>query len=221
VARHQERAGVVVEEALEPEDRLDVEVVRRLVQQEDVGPAEEDPGHRHAHLPAAREGPDVAVDDLVGEAEPLEDLLRLRLELVPAPLLVLVLHLAEALEDLLHLVGARGVGQRVLEVHQLVVQVADPAAPGNRLLEDRPPRHLLDVLAEVADGELLRDGNVAVVGVLLPGDHPEDGGLAGAVRADETRLLTRVELERGVDEEDLPAVLLGDFREGDHAGGGR
>ena len=178
VARHQERAGVVVEEPLEPEDRLDVEVVRRLVHQEDVGPPEEDAGHRDAHLPAAREGADVAVDHLVGEAEPLEDLLRPRLELVAAALLVLVLDLAEALEDRLHLVGPRGVGEGVLEVHQLVVQVAEAAAPGDRLLEDRAARHLLDVLPEVADGELLRDGDVPVVGVLLAGDHPEDRRLA-------------------------------------------
>ena len=162
-----------------------------------------------------------ALDHLVGEAEPLEDLLGPRLDLVAAPLLVLVLDLAEPLEDRLHLFGPVGVGEGVLEVHQLVVEVAEAAAPGDRLLEDGAARHLLDVLPEVADGELLRDGDLSVVRVLLAGDHSEERRLAGPVRADEAGFLARVELERGVDEEDLPAVLLGDLGEGDHAGGGR
>ena len=96
-------------------------------------------GHRDAHLPAARQRADVAVDLPVLEAEAVEDLARARLELVAAALLVLVLDVAEAREDRLHLVGARRVGQRVLEVDQLVVEVAEPAAPGDRLVEDGTP----------------------------------------------------------------------------------
>jgi hypothetical protein len=41
VGHGQHRAGVLVEEALEPGDRLGVEVVRRLVQQQQVGRAEQ------------------------------------------------------------------------------------------------------------------------------------------------------------------------------------
>ena len=40
--------------------------------------------------------------------------------------------------------------------------------------------------------------------------------LPDAVRADEADLLAGIELERGVDEEDLPAVLLADPGEGNH-----
>ena len=90
------------------------------------------------------------------------------------------------------------------------------AAAGNRLVEHRAAGHLLDVLAEVADGQLLRHRHVAFVRRLLADDHPEQRRLAGAVRADEADLLAGIELERGVDEEDLPAVLLADARERDH-----
>ena len=72
------------------------------------------------------------------------------------------------------------------------------------------PAHLLDVLLEVADGELLRDGDVPFVGRFLADDHPEERGLAGPVGPDKTDLLARIELEGRVDEEDLPAVLLAD-----------
>ena len=88
-----------LEERLEPDDRLDVEVVGRLVHQQDVGLAEEHARHRHAHLPAARKRADVAVDALVVEAEAMEDLARLALERVAAEVLVFLLDLAEPLED--------------------------------------------------------------------------------------------------------------------------
>ncbi len=53
-------------------------------------------------------------------------------------------------------------------------------------------------------------------GAFFAGDHPEDGGLAGAVGADEADLFAGIELERRVHEEDLLAVLLVDVRERDH-----
>ena len=115
VRGHQQRAGQRLEERLEPDDRLDVEVVGRLVHQQDVGPAEQHARHRDAHLPAARQRADVAVDPLVVEAEAVQHLARLRLERVAAEMLVLLLHLAEAREDAVHVVGAApGSRHRVL-----------------------------------------------------------------------------------------------------------
>ena len=99
VRRHEERAGCGSRETLEPDDRLDVEVVGRLVHQQHVGPAEQHARHRDAHLPAARQRADVAVDPLVVEAEPVQHLARLAFERVAAEMLVLLLHLAEARED--------------------------------------------------------------------------------------------------------------------------
>ena len=54
-------ALVVVEEALEPGDRLGVEVVRRLVEQQQVGRGEQQPAERDAAPLAARERRHVAV----------------------------------------------------------------------------------------------------------------------------------------------------------------
>ena len=104
VRRHQQRAGPRLQERLEPDDRFDVEVVGRLVHQQDVGRAEQHARHRDAHLPAAREQSHVAVDPLVVEAEPVQHFARLRFEAVAAEVLVLLLHLAEAREDAVHVV---------------------------------------------------------------------------------------------------------------------
>ena len=114
--------GARLQERLEPDDRLDVEVVRRLVHQQHVGLAEQHARHRHAHLPAARQRADVAVDPLVVEAEAVQDLARPALERVAAEMVVLLLHFAEAREDAVHVVGARRIRHRVLQLLELVVQ---------------------------------------------------------------------------------------------------
>ena len=206
----------VFRKLLEPDDRFDVEVVGGLVHQQHVGVAEQHARHGDAHFPAARQRADVAVDPLIVEAEPVQHFAGLALERVAAEMVVLLLHFAEAREDLVHVVGARRVGHRVLQFFELVMQIADAAAAGNGLVQHRAARHFLDVLAEVADGQLLRDGDLAVVDAFFAGDHAEDGGLAGAVGSDQADLFARIELERRVHEEDLLAVLLVDVRERDH-----
>ena len=55
VRGHQQRALVRLEEALQPDERLDVEVVGRLVEQHGVGPHQQDARQRDAHLPPARQ----------------------------------------------------------------------------------------------------------------------------------------------------------------------
>src|SRR3954468_23068546 len=96
------------------------------------------------------------------------------------------------------------------------MEIAEASAAGDRFIEHGAARHLLDVLPEVTDGHLLRNGDVAVVGRLLADDHAKERRLARAVRPDQPRALARVELERGVDEDELPAVLFGDSGETDH-----
>ena len=60
-----------------------------------------------------------------------------------------------------------GIGHRVLQFLELVMQIADAATAGNGLVQHGTARHLLDVLAEVADGQLLRHRDLAVVRRLL------------------------------------------------------
>jgi hypothetical protein len=58
------------------------------------------------------------------------------------------------------------------------------------------------------------------VGLLLPGDHPEERRLAGAVRTDKPNLLAFLESSGRFDKEDLLAVLSADFVEAYHASAG-
>src|SRR5439155_7006552 len=106
-----------------------------------------------------------------------------------------------------------------LELEELVMQVAEASTAGDGFVEDRTAAHLVDLLPEVADGQLPRHVDAAVVRALLAGDHAEERGLPRAVRPDQPRPLARIELEGGVDEDDLTAILLADAGEGDHGGG--
>ena len=96
------------------------------------------------------------------------------------------------------------------------MQIADAPAAGDGFIEDRAALHLLHVLAEVADGQLLRNRDLALVGRFLADDHAEERRLAGAVRADQADLLAGVQLKGRVDEDQLLAVLLVDIGKRNH-----
>jgi hypothetical protein len=104
----------------------------------------------------------------------------------------------------------------VIELFELVVQIPDPPAARDGFVQDAASGHLFDVLPEVPDRQLAGNRHVPFIGGLLADDHPEQRRLAGPVRADETDLLARIQLERGIDEEELAAVLLTDVRKGNH-----
>jgi hypothetical protein len=125
---------------------------------------------------------------------------------------------AEALHQRLQLVGALRVRERVLERVQLGCHLRHRARAVHGLGERGPTGHLAHVLREVADGHAAVDGDLALVGRLLARDQAEQGGLAGAVRADEADLLAAVDDGGGLHEEELVAVLLGDGVEADHEG---
>src|SRR5262249_11013967 len=62
----------------------------------------------------------------------------------------------------------------------------------------------------------LLDQHAAGVRLLLADDHPEDGRLAGAVRANEADLLAAEDGHRRIEKEDAAAMLLADRFETDH-----
>src|SRR4051794_29009120 len=94
---------------------------------------------------------------------------------------VLLLHFAEAREDAIHLLGLVRIRHGTLQRLELVMQVTEPAAAGDRLIQYRAARHFADVLSEVADAEALRDGDLAFIHRLLADNHAEQRRLAGTV----------------------------------------
>ena len=109
----------------EPDDRFDVEVVGRLVHQQNVRASEQHARHRDAHLPAARQRAHVSVDPLLVEAEAVQHFARLRFKRVSAEMVVLLLHFAEAREDAVHVAGLVRIRHVALKPVQLVVEIAE------------------------------------------------------------------------------------------------
>src|SRR5205807_6861324 len=133
----------------QPEDALEIEVVRRLVEEQKVGLADQLAGERQPLAPAAGEG----VDGEVGTAEP------------------------GAGEQLLDAQSALALVQAGI-VQGLGQDLGNGQAGGKGLL-----------LGQVAEAQAAAGGNCATVGRFDSGEELEEGGLAGAVDAEEAEAL--------------------------------
>src|SRR5262249_7493420 len=191
------------DELFEPDDRFDIEVVRRLVHQQNIRTSQQHTRHRDSHFPAARQLAHIAVDPSIIEAKTEKHLTRLAFKRVTAEVVVLFLNLAKALENLIHPVRLSGIAHGVLQGFKFVMETSYPSAASDRFIKNRAARHFLNILPEISDGELFRHRHSAVVRRLFAGDHAEKRRLAGAVRADQSDLFTGIELERGVDKKNL------------------
>ena len=187
-------AGVLVEEALEPFDRLGVEVVRRLVEQQQVGVLEQQPGERHATLLAAGQGRDVGV---VGRAaQGVHRDVDVALDVPGVGGVDLVLERALLLAD--GVVVGVGVGPLGHDGVVLIDEALDLADAVEHVALDVLARVELGLLAQVAHGEAGREARLAGEPVVEPGHDPQQARFAGAVRPDDADLGARVERDRDV-----------------------
>ena len=125
-----DRAGIVLEEALEPGDRLGVEMVGRLVEQQQVRRLQQQPAQRDAAPLAARQRRDVGVRRR--QPQRVHRQLEPRVEVPAVRRLDPVLDLALLLEDLVHLLGR----QLLAELRVDLVVAREQRARSRR----RPPR---------------------------------------------------------------------------------
>ena len=118
-----DRALVVGEEALEPRDRLGVEMVRRLVEQQQIRRREQQAAERDAAALAAGERLDVAV--ALGHAQRVHRVIDVLVELPRVGAVDRVLHLRLLGEQ--RVVVGVGLGERRRDLVEAVEQVAQRA----------------------------------------------------------------------------------------------
>ena len=176
----------VVEEPLEPREAGEVEVVGRLVEQEDVEARQQDSRQRGAGRLAAGEARHLA---LGARAEPdvAQDGAGARLE-------VLAAEREEAVEGIA--VGDGELGLLAEPARQLVHRVlrgADAGAP-SEVGEHRLALAGLRLLRQQADGAAAHD--LAAIGLLEPRQHPQQGRFADPVRADDPYAVARRDDQR-------------------------
>ena len=213
VRDHHHGAVVGGQEVLEPRQRGEVEVVGGLVEQQQRGRHQQQPGQRRAHAPAPGELFQRPVELVGGEPEAAEDGAGRRLQPVAAERLEAVLQLAVALGE--GLAGRRL--QRPGHVLHLALERPHLLEPAERLDQhgagDGAAGHLL---RQVADRRRARAAHLPAVGLLQPGQDATERGLAGAVGTDETDALAVGDAPADVAEENLTPVPLGDAVELDH-----
>jgi hypothetical protein len=173
-------ALVLVQELFEPQDRLGIQVVGRLVEQQQVGRFEQQFAQRHATALAAR-----ALDDRgirVGALQRVHRLLKLRVEIPAVGRVDLGLQCAHFLHQRIE-VGVRVAHllADLVEARDLVVDAAegrlDVLADGFRVIQRR-------LLLQDADRISGRDVGFAVRHGFEPGHDLEQRRLAHAVGPD-------------------------------------
>ncbi len=198
VGDDQDRARIVAQVAFEPRHRLGVEMVGRLVEQQQLRLVEQQLAQRHAAALAARELRHVRV--VRRTAQRVHRLVDLAVEIPQALGLDLVLQFR-------HLVGGLvGIVRR-----QLVVAVEDRLLLGDAfhdVFANRLRRVQLRFLLEVADAGALGDPGLAVIVLVEAGHDLQQRGFARAVDAQHADLGVRIEGEVDVIEH-LPVARIG------------
>ena len=185
VRDHEDRAGVIFQIILKPEEGLEVEVVGRFVEDEEVGFLGEEAGEVGAHDPAAAEFGGAAVEVAVAKAEAVEHLLGLGLDGGAV----------EFIEARAGFVGFAGVfvaggGEEAHFAHD-----ADEfGVHRTGQLDDGFVADGRAFLREIADGGAALKVDGAIVGGFVAEDEAEQGGLARAVRADQPDAIAAIHL---------------------------
>ncbi len=185
VGDHEHRAAVCPQLRLQPLDRPVVEVVGRLVQEQQFRPA--GPVHRRGRAGSAhrRRGCRAGVRGQPRQAEVVQRDVHPMVGVVPLPGLV-------AGEEIL----VRGERRRVAAVRERLPGPVQPGLQGTQVREgqvdgvlDGGRRRQGDRLGQIPDTAGGDHGHLPAVGALLTGDQPQQRGLAGAVVADQPGLL--------------------------------
>jgi hypothetical protein len=195
VADEDDRVRILGQVFFQPVARVEIEMVRRLVEQEQTRTSEQEASQRDPHLPPARERRRVLAQIVVGEPEaaqygrdfqidavaftPAEPLLQLR---VPGQ------------HRLVFCMRRAVVAEPILERGDLRFHVEQGLEREAGLLEQGAPAVDEPVLRQVSDREAGRLDDLTGVRLVEAGEHLEQRRLAGAVRAAQPDALSVIDL---------------------------
>ena len=199
-----QRAGIARQPFLEPDDRVQVEVVGRFVEQHQVGRRHQRLRQGQPHLPAAREARNRIVELRGLEAQAEQQRLGAR----PGGIRIVVGQFRVQFAGGVAVVGSLGLLEVGLELAQFTVAV-DHELGGTALAVRR-------VLGHVRDTPVRRDEDIAGIGQQFPEQQRDEGRLAAAVVADQPDMLAGGDLHGCIGDEQLGAAAKGEVLEADH-----
>ena len=192
-------ALVVVQVVLEPQHRLGIEVVGRLVEQQQVGLLEQKLAQRDAPALASREHAHGHIG--IGALERVHRLGELAVDVPAVGRVDLVLELAHLLHERIEVrVGVSHRGGHLVEALDLREHIAKREPD---VLDDRLVLVQRRLLLEDANGKAGGQLGLAVADLFQAGHDLEQRRFAHAVGADDADLRTRVEAQGDIVEDDL------------------
>ena len=185
-------------------------MVGGLVQQDDVRLAEEGLGQQHLHLLLGGQRAHLAVQNVLGQSQALDQAAHVTLRLPAVHVGKLRLQFAG-----LHTVG---VGEVLLGVEGVLLlhDIVEPLVAHDDRVQHRVLVVLEVVLLQNAHPLILGDHHLAGGRLQIPGEDPQEGGLSGAVGADDAVAVAGGELQVHVLEQGLSAEIETDVIDCDH-----
>ena len=201
VADDDDGARVAAEEAFEPLHAFQVQMVRRLVEQEHLGVSDQQLRKRNAHLPAARKLARHAAHVVFFKAQAEQHAAHLRLDDVAAQPLEFIARTARSRKITL----AGVFPERLFERAKALLGGEHLDLGGHNLVEDGLLVHLDRLLLEIAHARALCEQNAALISIFLAGDDVEHGRFAGTVRAHKCQAVVFLKFESDVVEQHAAA----------------
>src|ERR1039457_5673776 len=107
-------------------------MVRRFIEQQDIGVHEQYPGKRYAHLPTPGQRPHVRLDYFAGKAQPSQDFTSSSVQGIAPEFLVTSLYLTEFLNQSIHRISECRITETLFDRAQAVRYFRYCARPGHR-----------------------------------------------------------------------------------------
>jgi hypothetical protein len=189
VVRHeQQRAAILGQERFEPENRVEVEMIGRFVEQKHVGVGHERTREQDAAAPSARQRVD---DGICRQIEARQHELDALFDSPAVALFEIVLKAAELVQQRRRAFVCE-LDRRSVITRDQVAQLAE--AVGDHI-EDRTSRGEWNVLFERRDAQTRRRPHQAGVRRLLTAHDPKQRGFPRAVASDDRNPFARLDLQ--------------------------
>ena len=199
-----DRSGILLQVMLQPGNGLRIEVVGRLVEEEDLRLFEEEAAERDpAPFPSGEK-----LDRSLGwgAAQGIHGHLKAAVEIPSTERLELLLHLSLPIEQRRHLVVGHRISEAAVDLVIFAEQVDDGLHPP---LDDLPDRFGVvegGLLLEQSDGISGGEDDLALILPVEPGDDPQEAALSRSVETENTDLRSVEEPEVNIFE-DCPLVV--------------
>ena len=199
-----DRAAIVGEVVLEPSQRFQIQMIRRLIEHQEIGFHDQKSGKVCAHDPSSAQGARRLVDIRISESQTVEDSLGFDREAVAVKL------------------GKTGVGlvmDRVVLARMITQQTADflhgAGSVGGQFQHGLiPGRGAL--LGKESDADIPLQGNGSRVRGILPQDQGEQGRFSRPVGSDQSDAVSTVDLQGGILEQWVSPEGFGEVGDGEH-----